>query len=109
MFFVVTTGRSGSKSLSEILNQHPICACHHEPHKILIKLSAEYCHHQIDAHELQSYLFEPESIFPYRISYKLYGESDHRLSFFIPQLKETGTSTKFLWLLRDGRSVIAST
>jgi hypothetical protein len=109
MFFVVTTGRSGSKSISEMLNQHPLCVCQHEPHKILIKLSAEYCHHQIGAHELQSYLFEPKSIFPNRIGYKLYGESDHRLSFFIPQLKEVGTSTKFLWLLRDGRSVIAST
>lgn len=112
MFFVVTTGRSGSQTLARVLSQHPLCQCMHEPHPILIKLAAERCYGQIDEDELRMCLFNsynPYEMFPHHIGLKLYGESDQKSSYLIPILAELGTSTKFIWLLRDGRKVVAST
>ena len=109
MFFVVTTGRSGCTSLAKILCQHPFCLCRHEPHPILIKLAAEWRHADLDEDELRCYLaFKGEQMFPHRIGLRLYGESDQKLSFIIPFLAEFGLNTKFIWLIRDGRSVVAS-
>jgi hypothetical protein len=101
----VTTGRSGSKSLANILNQHPLCYCVHEEHRVLIKLAAERCHGQIDDEELLFYL---ANMFPHRVGFRLYGESHQRLSFLIPLLAQLGTHTRFVWLIRDGRDVVAS-
>ena len=109
MFFVVTTGRSGSTSLANILSQHPLCDCRHEPHRILIKLAAEWSHGDLSENELRSYLaFKNERMFPHRIGFKLYGEADQKLSFIIPFLAEFGSNSKFVWLIRDGRDVVAS-
>lgn len=109
MFFVVTTGRSGSMSLAKILSQHPLCICRHEQHRILIKLAAEWRHGVLDTDELSCYLaYKGERMFPHRIGLQLYGESDQKLSFIIPFLAEFGHNAKFIWLIRDGRDVVAS-
>lgn len=108
MFFVVTTGRSGSMTIARVLNQHPLVHCVHEPRPILIKLATEYCHHEITEDELRAYLFRPQVIFPHRVGLKLYGESDHKLSYLIPLLTEIGTSTRFIWLVRNGKDVVSS-
>ncbi len=111
MFFVVTTGRSGSTTMARVLNQHPLCVCRHEPHPILIKITQEWLHGSIDDEELFSYLapHHAEHLFPHRIGLKMYGESDQKLSFLIPFLQQFGSATKFIWLVRDGRDVVAST
>lgn len=105
MFFVVTTGRSGSTTLARVLSQHPLCHCSHEQHRILVKLAAERCHSQIDDKELGYYL---ETMFPHRVGLRLYGESNQKLSYFIPLLAGLGRQPKFIWLIRDGRNVVAS-
>ena len=112
MFFVVTTGRSGSQTMAQVLSQHPLCHCLHEPHLILTKLATERCHDQIDDAELRQLLFNqynPYEMFPHRRGLKLYGESDQKLSYIIPTLAELGTTVRFIWLIRDGRDVVAST
>ena len=105
MFFIVTTGRSGSTTIARVLSQHPLCVCSHEQHRILIKLSAERCHGQVEDEEIQFYL---TGMFPHRVGLQLYGESNQRLSYLIPLLSELNTNPKFLWLIRDGRKVVAS-
>jgi hypothetical protein len=71
----------------------------------LIKLAAERCHGQIDDEELLFYL---SNMFPHRVSFRLYGESHQRLSFLIPLVARLGTHARFIWLIRDGRDVVAS-
>lgn len=112
MFFVVTTGRSGSQTMAHVLSQHPLCHCLHEPHLLLTKLATERCHGQIDDTELRQLLFNqyyPYEMFPHRRGLKLYGESDQKLSYVIPILAELGAMVRFIWLIRDGRDVVAST
>lgn len=105
MFFVVSTGRSGTKSIARTLDHHPFCYCINEGHRFLIRLATEYMHSQIGTEELRSYLAQQ---FPYRVGFKLYGESNQKLSYIIPLLAEFGTNTRFIWLIRDGRSFVAS-
>jgi hypothetical protein len=105
MFFIVTTGRSGSTTLARVLSQHPLCYCSHEQHRVLVKLATERCYSQIDDVELRFYL---ALMFPHRVGLKLYGESNQKLSYLIPLLAELGRIVKFIWLIRDGRDVVAS-
>lgn len=110
MFFVVTTGRSGSKTLARVLDQHPLCRCRHEPHQLFIKLAADFVHGQMDDHETLTYLTEIRPLLPHRTGLVFNGESDHRVSFLIPQLQTAlQNSARFIWQLRDGRDVVAST
>ena len=96
-------------SLARMLDQHPLCHCLHEPHPILIKLAAEWQHGCLEADELRRYLaFKGSRMFQHRVGPRLYGESDQKLSFLIFFLAEFGRSTKFVWLIRDGRDVVAS-
>jgi hypothetical protein len=110
MFFIITTGRSGSQSLAQLLDQHPFCRCLHEPHPLLIKLAWERCHGVISDAEIRNILsgYMLSQMFPHRIGLQLYGESDQKLSYFIDILNEIGTVVRFVWLVRDGRDVVAS-
>jgi len=108
IFFVLTTGRSGSTSIAKALSTHPDITCLHEPRQQLIRLSTEYAHglkkRSEVLEELQN-IFIESATFPTEI----YGESDQKLFNLIPLLHELMPKAKFIWLLRDGRDVIAST
>jgi hypothetical protein len=108
MFFIVGTGRSGTRTLAHVLNKHPLCYCRHEPHPLLIKLATERCYGEVGDGELRRYLFNDCEYFPHRTGLKLYGESDQKLSFLIPVLTDLGRHVKFIRLVRDARSSIAS-
>lgn len=107
MFFVVSTGRSGTRTIARVLDQHPLCRCahHHPAHRVLIRLGAEYCHGEIDADDLMFFL---EGMFPPRAGWPVVGESDQRFSYVIPLLAALPGSPRFIWLIRDGRDVVAS-
>lgn len=55
MFFVLSAGRSGSKAVAQILSQHPLVCCEHEPLPILIRLAADRCHHRLPEDEIRAY------------------------------------------------------
>ena len=107
MFFVVSTGRSGTKTIARVLNQHPLCRCTHHPpeHRVLIRLGAEHCHGEIDAEDLSFFL---EGMFPRRFGWPIRGESDQRFSYMIPLLADLPAAPEIIWLIRDGRDVVAS-
>ena len=108
IFFVVTTGRSGSKSLANALSQHSAITCLHEPRSQLIRLSTEFAHKIITSAEVKRELFE---IYINSSVYlpNIYGEVDPKLFNLISIISDLIPKSKFIWLLRDGRDVVAST
>lgn len=108
MFFVVTTGRSGSQTIAETLSQHPAIECAHEPHPELISLSTEYAHGEKSSDAVRAELREIYSrrVYPRN---RWVGESDQKCWNLIPFLAELIPESRFIWLIRDGRDVVAST
>lgn len=106
--FIVSTGRSGSTTIARVLSQHPSVTCYHERRFQLVRLSAEYAHgDKTDAEvktELKA-LYGNSSPYPEGV----YGESDHHLFNMVSLLAALVPHSKFVWLIRDGRKVAAST
>lgn len=107
-FFIVSTGRSGSASIAEMLNLHPEISCYHEPRGSLIRLSTQYEHGEISYGEVLQeleYLYSKTNLYEGTI----YGESDQKLSNLIEPLAELFPEAKFIWLIRDAKKVTKST
>jgi len=107
LFFVVTTGRSGSMTIAHILSQHPEITCRHEPRRQLIRLSTEFAYGAKTREQVQDELraiYCNSGVFFDRVC----GESDQKFWNLIPMLSELLPFSKFIWLIRDGRNVVAS-
>lgn len=105
MFFIVGTGRNGSTSIAELLSQSSDCICLHEPKPKLISEATNYLYDQSSHDDLKQLLLQTR---PTTLEGKQYGESNHKLSTIIPVLQDTFPDAKFIWLIRDGRDVVAS-
>ena len=46
MFFIASSGRSGSTSIAHLLNQHKSITCLHETKKQLVRIDTEYIHQE---------------------------------------------------------------
>ena len=107
--FVLSTGRSGSTSISDTLAQIPTVTSLHEPNFNLIRLSAEYitrAKSESDIFkELQAY-FQHTSFF--NSSDELYVESDQKLVPFVPMLNKLFPECKFVWIFREPKSFVKS-
>ena len=106
MFFILTTGRSGSKSIAEYLSSSPELICLHEPEPVLIEEATQYIYGNYSHDQMVELL---RSTRPLRIDGREYGESNQKLSFVIPAILEAFPDSKFIWLVRDGRDVVNST
>ena len=105
-FFVVSTGRSGSMTMARVLDQHPDIACVHEPHSALIRLSTLWAEQERDRDRLKADL---RAIYDSAVSpSSTYGESDQNLSLLLDPLLDLFPSARVIWLIRDGRDVVAS-
>jgi acetyltransferase-like isoleucine patch superfamily enzyme len=108
LFFVVSTGRSGSTTISNVLSQHPDIRCAHEPNKQLIRISTEYLYKIKSKEQVKEDLkriYSAASV----SSGIFYGESDQKLVPLIPILAELFPHAKFVWLIRNGVDVVSST
>lgn len=105
MFFVISTGRSGTQTIAKTLSQIPGCSCLHEPEPELILESSAYRYGQIDPKALNEILSKTRAS---EIKGKKYGESNQALSLIIPALTETFPEAKFIWLIRNGLDVVSS-
>jgi hypothetical protein len=106
--FIPSTGRSGTTTMARLLSRHPEIRCRHERRRQLIRLSTELAHGVVDekaaAAELDA-LYRQSGVYHSPI----YGESDHRLFNLIGILASLLPTSRFVWLIRDGRDVVAST
>lgn len=108
-FFVVSTGRCGSQTIANVLSQHPDIECRHEPVPQLIRASCELAHGDKEVSQIRDEFFDiycNSRVYPH---VKAYGESDHNFWNLIPIITEYLPSSKFIWLIRDGRNVVSST
>lgn len=105
MFFVVSTGRCGSKSIANLLNQSSECVCVHEAKPRLIAEATRYLYGELSHEEAVALLHETRA--PVRDG-KVYGESNHKLSLLIPAIRDAFPEAKFVWLIRDARDTVAS-
>lgn len=105
MFFVLNTGRCGSMSIQDFLNQSQDCHCVHEPDPRLIAEATQYAYGDYDHYKMVELLRTSR---PTMVEGKQYGESNLKLSFVFPALNEAFPDAKYIWLLRDGRKTVAS-
>lgn len=105
MFFVLSTGRAGSRTVAATLSQSPNCVCLHEPHPQLIEEATRYRYGELDANEVARLLADSRSP---TLDSKIYGEANHRLSLVVPVLHEIYPESQFVWLVRDGRDFVSS-
>lgn len=106
MFFIITTGRSGSQTIARVLSQSPNCICLHEPEPALVKEATLYHYGPISDKMMRAILLSTRTPI---LHGKIYGESNQKLSTLIPVLAEVFPESQFIWLVRDGRDVVAST
>lgn len=109
LFFVLTTGRSGSTSIAHSLDTHPAICCRHEPRRQMIRLSTEFAHGLRSAESAKAELTD---IFLKAATFKprmIHGESDQKYFNLVPFIHELLPKARFVWLVRDGREVVAST
>ena len=108
LFFLVSTGRSGTNAFAKIINQHTKVICQHEPFYSLNRLSTQLASNKITKDEAQSELkaiYTSCSVFP---SNKFFGQSDLKNSNLIEPLNFILPNAKFIWLIRDPADFVAS-
>lgn len=105
MFFVLNTGRAGSKTIAQTLSQAPDCLCLHEPEPRLIEESVRYRYADLPLDDVVDLLRRTR---PTPNDAEVRGESNNRLALVVPALTEAFPIAKYLWLVRDGRNVVAS-
>jgi len=107
--FVLTTGRSGSTALADILNNHPKIQARHEPRMQFIAWSTQFARGEIDMEEMTRrlrVLFLDASAFD---SAFVHVESDQKYFNLVNALYAVLPKAKFIWLTRSADAVIAST
>jgi len=108
--FVLSTGRSGSKFIVELLNLSPTIAAFHEPRPCLQYFSNFAFQHQPQL-EILSRMIDAarmEMILETHIKNKIYVESNQCLTFFAPAIAGLFRGAKFAHLLRHPAHFVRS-
>lgn len=117
MFFVLNVGRSGSRTIAQVLSQAPNCRCEHEPEPQLVEEAHAYRTGDLAQEDLVELLrssrpvdgpAEGADADDDAASTEVRGESANRLSFVIPALREAFPNAQHVWLVRDGRAMVSS-
>ncbi len=108
LFFVLSTGRSGSTTIANVLSQHPDISCKHEPNNLLIRTATQYSYGEISRDSMLELLNMIYSVGCIEKNI-WYGESDQKLVPVIELINELLPNAKFIWLVRNGADVVNST
>lgn len=108
IFFILSTGRAGSSSITAMLNKHPQIHCSHEPKRPLVRLSTEYYHQLKNKEQVKAELYDlfRTSGFHEKM---WYGECDTKFVNLVPVIDEIFPNAKYIWLIRKGEKVVSST
>lgn len=105
MILVLSTGRSGTKSFADYLDRSPKLHAVHEADPLLIDEVVEVLRRERSVEALAEQLRTSRAP---SLDGLEYAESNHILSYAIPSLQLAFPSIRYLWLIRDGRDVVAS-
>lgn len=105
MFFVLSSGRAGSRTIAKALDACSNCTCLHHPQPEFVVEASRYFYGEIDGDEIGK---EFSATRPRSTDRHVYGEVNLQLSLIFPILDELYPASKFIWLLRDGRDSVAS-
>jgi hypothetical protein len=105
MFWVLSSGRSGSETIARTISQFRGCVCLHHPQPELVIEATAYFYGDSPREEIAGALRDTRQ--PLHRG-QTYGEANLQLSLLIPLLDELYPESTFLWLIRDGRDTVAS-
>lgn len=105
MVFILSTGRSGTKTIADFLSALDGCKCLHEPEPRLIRESSAFRYGRLSKNQLAAALRQSR---PAIRESGIYGESNQTLSLIIPALHEAFPLARYIWLIRNGIDVVAS-
>jgi hypothetical protein len=105
--FVLGTGRNGSQTIAQWLSGVPGCRVVHEARPRLLQESADFISGRGISDETRDILRRTRSVEAIGGT-RLSGESNQRLSLMVSVLQEVFPKAQYVWLVRDGRSVVAS-
>lgn len=107
--FVVTTGRTGSKFITSVLNHLPDINAYHEPSPDL-KLMPDFAYNNYDDVALKKIIIagKSELILKSYLKDNIYVESNQCLSFFVYALNDLFPNSKFIHLVRKPESFVLS-
>ena len=88
IFFILSTGRSGTKTIAESLSGLP-----------------DYRYGRLKDESLRQFLLETRQPI---VNGEVYGESNQTLSLIVPVLAKSFPKAKFIWLIRSGLDVVSS-
>ncbi len=108
--FVLSTGRSGSKSIVSLLNLSDNVTAYHEPRPTLEYFSDYAFHHQQEEEILTNMIdaARMESILEVFIKNQIYVESNQCLTFFAPVISRLFKKSKFVHLVRHPGDFVRS-
>ena len=109
VFFVVSSGRSGTAMLHKALSALPNVEMHHEYMVHLIQPLAVRQYWGItEPGECQAVLRHTYGAAAQYCEREFWGDSSNKLSWLIPELATLFPDAKFVHLVRDGRKVAGS-
>jgi hypothetical protein len=105
LFFVVSTGRSGSKAITHLLNQHSEIQSYHDS---LAHLNIYACDKKYGRKNEEEIAESIQKMFVSLSlpTQKTNGFSDQKLSLLIPEIHSIFPKAKFVWLIRKGDSFV---
>lgn len=112
LYFIISTGRTGTRSLAKFLNHFSVNYALHEPLPNLLNEGNDYARGLIDNEKIKK-KFVAARQFHFKKALanpkvQNYIESNNRLYSFIDQLRELYNEVKFIHVVRDGRDVVRS-
>lgn len=105
--FIVSTGRSGSKAIAELINQHPESECYHDSFPHIYSYSQDFLYEQEARDETRNKIETLYNSLDIGKG-KVHGQSDQKLSPLIPILADLFPTSKFIWLVRKADSFVNS-
>ncbi len=105
MIFILSTGRSGTRSLAEWFNRSRSVRAEHEPEPLLVDEIVRYVRRELPEPAMAELLSQTRI---QEAGGREYVESNHMLTYCIGALGRAFPGASYVWLLRDGRDVVVS-
>ena len=105
--FILSTGRSGTTSLADLLSMVPGAVIVHEARPKLLAEAQRFRKGEISKEVLVCLLRSSRNADLFGAT-SIWGESNQRLSFVLPALAEAFPNARYILLHRDGREVVDS-